>query len=68
MALMKCVDCGTEHSDEAVACPKCGKPSARAKMRAKSTDAAFSLGRIVLLLALSLIGLMVLAAVMKGMR
>lgn len=26
MALIKCVECGTEMSDAAAACPKCGHP------------------------------------------
>jgi len=26
MALMNCKDCGTEHSDAAAACPRCGRP------------------------------------------
>jgi hypothetical protein len=26
MALVKCPDCGTECSDQANACPKCGRP------------------------------------------
>ena len=26
MALVTCTDCGKEHSDQAIACPQCGKP------------------------------------------
>jgi hypothetical protein len=31
MALMTCPDCGKEHSDAAVACPNCGRPTVYAK-------------------------------------
>lgn len=31
MSLIKCADCGTAHSKEAKACPKCGKPNSKAQ-------------------------------------
>jgi hypothetical protein len=34
MHLVKCGACGGDVSDEAQACPKCGQPTARAKMMA----------------------------------
>jgi hypothetical protein len=36
MPLVTCADCKTEHSDEASACPKCGKPNTPASKKKTS--------------------------------
>ena len=33
MALIKCEDCGKEHSDQAEVCPNCGRPSFAKKQK-----------------------------------
>jgi hypothetical protein len=40
MALIKCADCGNEMSDQAPACPKCGKPNPLASSAATQSVAA----------------------------
>jgi len=37
MALITCQDCGKEHSDQAVACPQCGRPS-QTDLRVKTRE------------------------------
>lgn len=37
MALITCQDCGKEHSDQAVACPQCGRPNQPSSTNQKSS-------------------------------
>lgn len=58
MALMRCSDCGNEVSDQAPACPKCGRPIASAANAAASAVGvvASNGGRSRLLLGLQVLG------------
>jgi len=40
VALVTCIDCGKEHSDQAIACPQCGKPQLQASDSPPSTTTA----------------------------
>ena len=52
MALVICPDCGNELSDQAPACPKCGRPTARAAAPASKTTLTKPAGCFLQLLAI----------------
>lgn len=50
--LLTCPDCGNEVSDQAPACPKCGRPTARAAAPASKTTLTKPAGCFLQLLAI----------------
>lgn len=59
MPLLKCEDCGFEHSDQAEACPKCGRPNKKASQEKskKSSNANGCFGCLGTLFVLVVIGM-----------
>lgn len=42
MALITCADCSTEVSDQAKACPKCGRPVAKVEQEKKTSPLVYA--------------------------
>lgn len=57
MGLEKCPDCGADISTVAAACPKCGRPTGRAKERAKSAMKRVATWSLLALVPLGILGL-----------